>query len=72
MGRWGVPPLPADETLRALRLLDGVKLGERNLKINVDDKTRRFLDEFVAQKKERGVRRPSLAVSRRHRLALVP
>jgi RNA-binding protein 25 len=36
-----------ESALRALRLLDGFDLGEKNISVKVDDKTRDYLDNYV-------------------------
>eukprot|EP00049_Salpingoeca_infusionum_P008858 m.146827 g.146827 ORF g.146827 m.146827 type:complete len:524 (-) comp14153_c0_seq1:1471-3042(-) len=45
-----------DETLRTLRLLDGIELASNKIKVTVDETTRKFLDEF--QQRGRELRTP--------------
>jgi len=40
----------ADGVLRALRLLNGIKLGDKTLLVKVDDNTRKYLDKFETER----------------------
>jgi len=42
----------ADHVRRALRLLNGFKIGPNELLLKVDSKTQAYLDDFIKRKKE--------------------
>jgi len=42
----------ADGGLRALRLLNGLRLGDRTLMLKVDEKTQSYIDDYEKRRKE--------------------